>query len=438
MNNVINYLNSKFINKDKVVVAVSGGPDSMLLLSLLLDVRKNKDITIICAHINHGVRKESDKEKIFVEKFCKDNDIVFEYSKIHVDFKENFHNEARKLRYHFFEHVLHKHNTKYLLTAHHGDDLMETILMRLVRGSSVKGYAGFKKETQIRNYLILRPLIEVTKREINDYCRINKIKYVKDKSNFLDKYTRNRYRKYMLPFLKKEDSKVHQKFIKFSNSVDEMMNYIDKVAQLEYKKIVKKDSLNIEQFKKQESFIKRRILYFMLEEKCNDTLYDINDNHIEKLIELIESKKTNSSINLPNEIVASKNYGFFTIDKEKIYKDYFQELLPNTELPNGKTISIINKSKGNGNNICRLSFSDVKLPLYVRNKKTGDKISVKGMKGSKKISDIFIDEKVNKDERETWPVVVDSEGVIVWLPGLKKTNFDKSMNETCDIILKYQ
>jgi tRNA(Ile)-lysidine synthase len=436
MERIINILSEKIKPKETVVVAVSGGPDSMLLLQLLLELRKKKDISIICTHINHGVRKQSEKEKIFVEKFCKDNDIIFEYSKIQVALKNNFHSEARKLRYHFFEHVVFKYNAKFLLTAHHGDDLMETILMRLTRGSSLKGYAGFRKETKKDKYSILRPLIEVSKAEIISYCKKNNIKYAIDLSNYSNKYTRNRFRKSVIPFLKKEDENVIHKFIKFSENIILANDYIDEVATEKYSKLVKKEVLEIDKFKKENPVIKRRIISKMIENKYKE-MEDINDNHIEKCLSLIESKKTNSSINLPNDLHAYKNYGKFYIEKKEEYSKFVFELKENLVLPNGKKISFLTKTNENSNSICRLNKEDIVGSLWVRSKKDGDRIDAKGLKGTKKISDIFIDEKIDLNDRKAWPIVVDDNNNVLWVPGLKKSKKDKDKSEKCDIILKY-
>jgi tRNA(Ile)-lysidine synthase len=436
MERIINILSEKIKPKETVVVAVSGGPDSMLLLQLLLDLRKKKDISIVCTHINHGVRKQSEKEKIFVEKFCKNNDIIFEYSKIQVALKNNFHSEARKLRYHFFEHVVFKYNAKFLLTAHHGDDLMETILMRLTRGSSLKGYAGFRKETKKDKYSILRPLIEVSKAEIISYCKKNNIKYAIDLSNYSNKYTRNRFRKSVIPFLKKEDENVIHKFIKFSENIILANDYIDEVATEKYSKLVKKEVLEIDKFIKENLVIKRRIISKMIENKYKE-MEDINDNHIEKCLSLIESKKTNSSINLPNDLHAYKNYGKFYIEKKEEYSKFVFELKENLVLPNGKKISFLTKTNENSNSICRLNKEDIVGSLWVRSKKDGDRIDAKGLKGTKKISDIFIDEKIDLNDRKAWPIVVDDNNNVLWVPGLKKSKKDKDKSEKCDIILKY-
>ena len=116
---------------------------------------------------------------------------------------------------------------------------------------------------------------------------------------------------------------------------------------------------------------------------------------------------------------------------------YEIEIIDYINLPNGKNIEVVKESKNNNNNICRLDKNDIKFPLRVRTRKNGDKMNIKGMVGKKKVNDIFINEKIEMSKRDTWPIVVDSNDTIVWLPGLKKSKFDKQKNEKCDIILKY-
>ena len=190
-----------FIDKDVLVIGLSGGPDSMALLNMLLNYRNKVDITIVAAHVNHNVRRESNKESKFVEEYCNKNNVIFESMKIDKYGDDNFENEARNIRYQFFEELINKYNAKYLLTAHHGDDLIETILMRIVRGSSLSGYAGFKEIAKRDNYTIIRPLINYNKDEILKYDKDNKIPYCVDKTNFMNIHTRNRYRKNILPLL---------------------------------------------------------------------------------------------------------------------------------------------------------------------------------------------------------------------------------------------
>ena len=186
MKEVQDYLINLLNDDDSVVVACSGGPDSMFLLYELLEIRKLKKINIICAHVNHKLRKESDQEYTDVQNYCTEKQVTFE-GMIITEYKNNFNeNEARIKRYIFFEEIVRKYKAKYLFTAHHGDDLIETILMKIVRGSNIKGYAGFSKETKRKDYILVRPLINLTKDEILDNCKKNKINYATDLSNEKD------------------------------------------------------------------------------------------------------------------------------------------------------------------------------------------------------------------------------------------------------------
>lgn len=433
---LLNELNLQSGNN--VIVGVSGGPDSMALLHLFYRISKALDIKVICAHVNHNVRKESEKEKEFVEQFCRTHSILFETMTIEEYGEDNFHNEARSIRYTYFESIVQKYHALYLFTAHHGDDLMETILMRMVRGSTLKGYAGFSKIIAKENYQIIRPFIELTKDDILKYNKQHKINFVTDSSNEKDVYTRNRFRKYIVPNLRKEDVKVHKKFYKFSTTLLEYNEYIEKQVNKIITQVWNQKILNIPLFLEQEKVIANKILYFILEELYQDDLMLITDQHVALLYQLILSNKANVKLFLPNQIKAVKQYDNLLFTKEEVHpNDYDIQLNRYVNLPNGKNIEVISRSTWNNNFICRLDSREITLPLHIRNRKNGDKMTVKGMLGSKKINDIFIDSKIPMEKRETWPIVTDSKGTIIWLPGLKKSKFDKQNNEKYDIILKY-
>ena len=144
MKETIAYLNSLLKDKDTIVIGLSGGSDSMCLLNIIMSL--NKDIHIICAHINHNIREESKDEMHFIEDYCRDNKLDLETTTFDKKSLEEDYNELelREKRYNFFEKVIKKYKADYLFTAHHGDDLIETILMRITRGSNLKGYAGFQ------------------------------------------------------------------------------------------------------------------------------------------------------------------------------------------------------------------------------------------------------------------------------------------------------
>lgn len=441
MNKAYEFLNEELgiSYGDALVVACSGGPDSMALLHMLCRLKKALDIQVVCVQVNHNTgRNGQAEEQEFVKNYCLKNNIVFEGMTIEDYGDDNFHNEARTKRYQYFGNVVKKYNAKYLFTAHHGDDLTETILMRIVRGSTLRGYSGFSKIVDMGEFKIVRPLIEVSKVHILEYNKSNSVPFKEDSSNKKDVYTRNRFRKYIVPEFKKEDKNVNSKFYKFSKILLEYNEYIDKQMKRELKRVYPQNVLKIEEFKKLDRVIAMKVIYYMLEQKYQDDLMLITDHHAELIYQLIHSKRSNITIHLPNNIKAMKSYNTLILTEEETKANEYEiEIIKYVNLPNGKNIEVVDNSKLTDNNICRLDSNEVVLPLHVRSRKNGDKIYIKGMLGSKKLKDIFIDEKISQKDRETWPVVVDSKENIVWIPGLKKSKFDKKITDKCDIILKY-
>ena len=172
---------AKLLSNKTVIVSCSGGPDSMALLSVVNSIKDDNNVKVIVAHVNHKVREESDEEAQMVSKYAEDNNDVFELYEINeYHEKQNFHEDARKIRYAFIKDLIKKYNADYILTAHHGDDLIETILMRITRGSNIKGFTPFKEISSWENISIIRPLIHRTKKELEEenggpcYCLIFK------------------------------------------------------------------------------------------------------------------------------------------------------------------------------------------------------------------------------------------------------------------------
>lgn len=419
-----------------VVVGVSTGSDSMALLHYLINNYKDK---IICAHINHNIRKESNDEEIFLKEYCNKNNIIFESMTINSYNENNFENEARKKRYSFYEELLTKYNSKYLLLAHHADDLIETILMKIVRGSNINGYAGIKKISKKDNYYIVRPLLDYTKEEILEYINKNNIKYFDDITNKDTKYTRNRFRHNIIPLLKKEDKLVHKKFIKYSNTLLEYNDYVNHETEINLNKIYKENKLDLINFNKLHIFLQKNILYTILNNIYNNKENIIKEKHITNILNIINSNKPNLSLELPNKIYVTKEYNILTFNKNININDNTNYKIPLSEfnIINNYIISVVEKSDKDGNDICRLNIKDIKPPLYLRNKKEGDFIEVKGLNGKKKIKDIFIEKKIPITERNNYPILVDSNDTILWIPNIKKTKFNTKKDEKCDIILKY-
>ncbi len=439
MDNIKELLQSLNID-GKVIVACSGGPDSMFLLHTL----KEYGLDVVCAHVNHNLREESKEEYEYVEKYCKDNNIIFEGTELHDLPKVNTELKAREKRYEFFKTLIDKYNAKYLFTAHHGDDLIETILLRIVRGSTLNGYSGFNIITDKKDYKIIRPLVYLTKDQIMEYLDNNNIKYYIDATNESDEHLRNRYRKYVLPVLKEEDKNVHLKFLKYHNITQSYYDYINTKVYEYISNIVVDNTLDINKFNELDEFMKDKVLEEVIRPYYPDDLYLINDNHINEILKVINSDKPNIELVLPGttlNIVVTKNYNKLSFKLGKTVSNEYDDIFDNNlSTPMGILEYITNISidnKDTSNYVIRINSKDVRLPLHVRTRKDGDKIQVKNMNGSKKVNDIFIDAKLSKEVRDMYPIVTDSNDKIIFIPGIKKSNLDVPIDKEYDIIIKY-
>lgn len=427
----------KFIpnEEENIVVGCSAGPDSMALLHYLIHNTKNK---IICCHINHNVRKESKEEEKYLKNYCQKQNIPFEVYKIEKYGENNFENEARIKRYNFYEQTLKKYNSHYLFLAHHGDDLIETIIMKINRGSNLEGYAGIKEISKQKDYTIIRPFLPYTKEDLLDYNERNNIEYFIDKTNLDTTYTRNRIRANILPILKKENKDIHKQFLKYSKVLLEYNTYIEEVIKEKENSIYKDNILDLNLFKKEKTFIQKNVLYHILNNTYQNIPNIITDNHINNILKIINSPTPNLSVDLPKNKQAKKTYDKLIIkEKEKNHPLNYKVPLQEENIFGSILIKKINKTSENGNDICRLNAKNITLPLYFRNKLPGDKISLYNSPGTKKVSDIFIDKKVPKEKRETYPILVDAKDQIIWIPNLKKSKFNSNSEEFYDIILKY-
>jgi tRNA(Ile)-lysidine synthetase-like protein len=435
MTEVHKFIEDLEIKSEYVVAAISGGPDSMYLLDVLQNL--NNKYKIVVAHVNHNLRYESEEEAIKLEKYCKNNKLIFEMMKIEEYPNNKFSEEvARKIRYEFFDKIINKYNSDVLFTAHHGDDQIETILMRLTRGSSLKGYAGIETISNDRGYKIARPLLSLTKEEIASYLDNKGIWYSIDKTNSDLKYTRNRFRKNVLPELKKENKNVHNKFNEFNNKLLLADKYIQKQTNIYYKEIVYEKDINITQFNKLDKILKIYILEKYLKNIYKENIGLISNKHIELIINKMSQNK-NVVFDFPDNKKVMIEYNNFKIINDVQSKKYEYEFTDYIKLPNDRVISIDNSTKLTNNFVIYLNSSEVKLPFIVRTRKNGDYMNVKNMTGRKKINDIFIDSKIPKTLRDEYPIVTDSTGQIIWIPGIKKSHLDRKKEEKYDIILKY-
>ncbi len=306
------FLYNEINEEDKVILACSGGADSICLLSLLVKLKKEKKLTIICAHVNHKKRIESEEEEKFVREYCDKNDVIFELLTIN-KYTDNFQNSARMQRYQFLKELQNKYKSHSILTAHHGDDLVETILMRITRGSNLSGYAGFKSIDYKADYKIIKPLITSDKKSILEYNKNNNIEYREDHSNTKEEYTRNRYRKYILPFLKEENKSIHLKYLKFSQKIKECDEFIKKYV--DNLGVINDEKIDIILYLKEDKFIQEKIveLYILsIQEKYE---FNVTDNTFFEINKLIKSINGKGSIDLSNGFKGFKEKKQFFIKK---------------------------------------------------------------------------------------------------------------------------
>lgn len=431
MKEVLN--NLKIINHtDKIIVGVSGGEDSMCLLHLLINNLSKENI--IVAHVNHNIRSESASDLEFVKKYSLKNDIKFESTVLPNDKNYN-ESELRKMRYDFFKSLMHKYKAIYLLTAHHGDDLVETILMRLTRGASFKGYAGIELLSTKDDYKILRPLLSVSKEQIKDYIKKNNINYVYDNTNDTDDYTRNRYRHHVISFLKEENNKVHEKYLSFSK---ELLEYNKLIDNLVIKDINKNGypNYNLDGFLEKEPLLQRKIIEKILHYTYKDNINHLNKKHVSKILEII-TKTGNSEIHLPLNKKLIKEYNNISIIENNNHNYIIDEIFNNYYETEYYVLETLKNSEDKSNYTLKLLSTDISLPLHIRTIKDGDKMAVKNLKGYKKVKQILIDSKIPKSKREHLIVMTDNNDNILWLPSVKKSEFDKSKEEKYDIIIKY-
>ena len=433
MNKELEFLKENINKNDIVVVACSGGPDSMCLLSLVNELKNELNLKIIVAHVNHKLRIESEEEKEMVENYSKENNLIFELLEITKYSNNKFSEEdARKRRYDFFNKLIKKYNANVLLTAHHGDDLIETIQMRLTRGSNLSGYIGIKMINENNNYKILRPLLSTTKENILNYLNDKNIPYRIDKTNEELKHTRNKYRHYILPFLKNENKKVHEKYLKFSKELIEYDNFVN--TYIRNNNFIVDNKIIINKIKGESDFIKRKALELLIKEIQKDDIFDISDEQMKNLMKLYTLD--NKEIDLNNNYQGINSYGKILILKKN--SEILNKVLIDKDMKLSDYYFYYNDEtkKDNTNSCILLNSNEIKLPLYIRSYDNGDRIVVKNLNGSKKVSDIFIDNKVPKHKRSTYPILVDANNTILWVPNLKKSQFSKDFSEKYDIIIK--
>jgi len=442
--------NLMFDKGDKVIVAVSGGPDSTCLLYILNGLKEELGITLVGAHINHCLRgDESDKDEEYAKETCESLGMNF-YSKkvdIHkISEERNLSCEmaGREIRYDFFKELIVKLKANKVALAHNANDQAETILMRIMRGTGIAGMIGIRP---VRDKIYVRPILHLSRKKIENYCMINNISPRIDKSNLENIYARNKVRLELIPYIEENFNKDIVKTLnRLSDIVKTDNEYLENVSQKEFENCCEIDEqrviINKSAFALHEAILSRIVRSALL--VVNHNLYNFEKIHISNIIDL-QKHDTGKSIMLPQNIIVENSYGDIQIYiYVKAIEDYNNEYYLKINEKNiihslNKVIKIDVKSKMQymefiGNDYIKyFDYDKIVEPITLRYRKDGDKFTPLGMTGNKKINDLFIDLKIPKAKRNEIPLICFGND-IGWVVGYRVSEKFKVLKDTKNIL----
>lgn len=425
-----------FNNGDKIIVAVSGGPDSICLLHILYNLKAKFNLTLYAAHVNHCLRgEEADKDEDYVKKFCKKLGIEcfsrrIDINKLSAEKGLSTESAAREARYEFFQELFEKLEAQKIALAHNANDQAETVLMRIIRGTGMEGIVGIKA---VRGNIFVRPLINIKRESIERYCEENKLLPRIDKTNLESIYTRNKIRLELIPYIKDNfNSDVVATLNRLADTVSKDNEYLEDIAREKFKSYcVRKDErviIDKVAFKEHEAVITRILRQALNELKGN--LHNVEKIHIYDLIALQRSG-TGKKITLPDNVVGYNNYEnieLFVVNtygnneeekeytlniNEEKYLEYFKLTVSARLIDKDERIDFKEKS-----NVKYFDFDKIRGSITIRKRRNGDRFTPFGMKGSKKLKDFFIDLKIPQEERDRIALVCFDEQ-IAWIVGYR-------------------
>lgn len=439
-------------NNDNIVIGVSGGPDSMALLYFLMDIKDKISFNIYVAHLNHGVRgEEAVLDEKYVEEICFELGLPFyskkvdmnEYAKIH---KMSSEESGRKLRYDFFRELVDKVGGGKIAVAHNKNDQAETILMRIMRGTGIDGLRGM----DYRRGDIIRPLLDVSREEIEEYLKDKNVEARVDKTNLENIYSRNKIRLELIPYMEENfNPNIIDTLWRNGNIIGYDSDFLQGYSQKVYSQLMKKETkssiiLNRSVFKEQHIAIRSRIIRNALL-KINGSLQGFTQNHINDVMDLFIGDKTGKEIHLVNDTIAKTSYDDLIIEKaenKKVEKfncpiriNDVTYIKKNDCFFETKVLPIEKVKINCGKRFIKcFDYDKIVNGLKVRNRISGDRFTPLGMDGSKKLKDFFIDEKIPKEERDAIPLIVDGKEII-WVVGYRMNEKYKVTSNTKNVIL---
>ena len=427
-------INTLWNKEDKIAIALSGGVDSIVLFHLLVTEYKDSYKELVVFHINHGLREESYEEAEFVEKFVKDFDVKFYKEELNMsDIERDSHTSeemlARELRYQAFNKMAKLEGVTKLLTAHHKNDQVENILMMLLTGRSIDHSLAICEEIEMAGLTIYRPLLNSLKAELEEYAKEKNLHYYVDATNFDTDYTRNNIRHNIVPLLNDINSGSFDNLINFANYYQNINNNLKKaILSNKDNYIFSRDEDKISLVKDKFLELNEEEMYFLLKDLITDELgvFDIKQKAIFDVVSSLKKNSGNKSYDLKNNLKIISQYETLYIHKieKKCYNDKIEiiidKICENSVYEFYQNKFIISTDAKDS----EIGFNKSELPLLVTIKKEGDR--VRRGEINKKLSRIFIDEKVPKELRDTLPVIRNNKGEVLGVLGIgTKVNKNK-------------
>ena len=435
-----NYEEKLKLNKENhVLLALSGGVDSMTLLHLLLNLPSHSRPTISLAHVNHRLRPESDSEA----EFIKDVADQFFLPLSVIEWKEHpnsgIEKAARDFRYQFFYETMTALKADTLMTGHHQSDQLETLLMRFVRGGSWERLGGIQWSQSFSVGCLVRPLLSFTKEDLYKYAQKEKILFVEDASNEESEFTRNRFRNEIIPLLKKENPQIEHQVQVLAEEIQSLSAVTQAVFSEKLAELTSSDGkeLNRTLFMQEDEDYGYFLLKLWLFQQLTDQEIEVSNHSIWKILRWIQKGQPNSQFNLPNTYSIFRRYEELTVEKESKLVDNNSvfELVMNEwcQISDNEYLGFFEKEKFKADEASRfitVNAKDIDLPLRASHRKEGDRMTLRGkLKQSKKIKDIFIDQKIPLEKRNHAWIIRDISNKIIWLVTYKESAYSVEPNK---------
>ncbi|MFF2912631.1 tRNA lysidine(34) synthetase TilS [Paenibacillus sp. NPDC057934] len=444
---------------DTIVVAVSGGSDSVALLHVLHEIATNRTpLKLICAHVNHGFRGESVEEAELVRQLAAELNIPFEMAEFDIpslakDSGLGPEGTAREKRYQFLIDTAHQYGAQAVALAHHADDQAETVLMRLLRGSGLSGLAGMRWKRTEKKVQLIRPFLRINKTALVGLCQENGYPYAEDASNLLTQYTRNAVRLEVLPFLERYNGRLGHSLLQLAEIAGAEDEYMEEAAARCFDELVSVNSgkytFERVSFGAVPSALQRRLIKLILNYLSADS--SITDfSKIESVRRrTLQEYPTTWSLDLGGGLTCIRQYDMmlFSSKPPKVQASYTYRIsLPQTRLLLGEigkvmTMTVLEREsfllRGEQSEVMLAWFDldELVFPLTIRSRLPGDTIKIMGLNGSKKVKDIYIDDKIPSSERSIIPLVCDGLGNIVWIPGVRRSMHAAVGRHTAAVLL---